>query len=380
MNENNWSVPQTDVLARAREAINEGSPAVLATIVAVEGSAYRRPGAKMLIEEDGAGVGTITAGCLEDEVQRLADEVLTTGEPVIKSYDLRPGEDDVWGLGVGCNGVIDILLEPLAGSIGAPIEAVADGDPVAIVTGLDGDIETGTRSYYRVGSDGLEGDLPDWVKSAVREPAEQLAARGKAETITVADGGREATVFVDGLKPPADFVVCGTGHDVGPMVELAKRNDFHVTVVSFRGGTDVADRFPLADETVTTSPSQLRESLSTDDSTYVVLSTHNFVDDRLALEELVGTDVPYLGLMGPRERFERMLEEFEAEGRTFDRDELANVYTPVGLDLGGGAPYQIATSVVAEVLAVHNGREPKHLKDREGSIHDRPDIVNDASL
>ncbi|WP_380675688.1 XdhC family protein [Salinigranum sp. GCM10025319] len=130
---------------------------------------------------------------------------------------------------------------------------------------------------------------------------------------------------------------------------------------------------------MSTSPARMTDAYDFDANTYVVVSTHNFVDDRLAVEALLATEVPYVGLMGPRERFEEMLDDFAAEGTEFTDAQLDRLYTPVGLDLGGGSPYQIALSIVSEALAVKNGREPKHLKTREGTIHDRVELSADGS-
>jgi xanthine dehydrogenase accessory factor len=362
-----WSVPETAVLDRAGDLLADDREAVLATVVDIEGSAYRRPGAKMLVTPDG-GVGSITAGCLEDEVQRIAETVLAEGHHRVETYDLMEDDDDVWGLGVGCNGIIDLLLEPLEESYEPAIEAHQGGDPVAVVTVLAGDAE-GERGYYRSAA-GVRG-LPGWLADAVEAPAGALLDRGGADTFEVATESGEATVFVDAVVPPPELVVLGSGHDVGPVVDLANRNGFRTTVVGFRGATDLEATFPAADRTVTSSPANLTDAVDVDESTYVVVMTHNFVDDRLAVEGLLDTPTPYVGLMGPRERFEEMLEAFAGEGRTFDEDELAPLYTPVGLALGGGAPGQIATSIVAEVLAVHNDRAPRHLSTREGPIHDR---------
>jgi xanthine dehydrogenase accessory factor len=182
-------------------------------------------------------------------------------------------------------------------------------------------------------------------------------------------------VFVDGVAAPDDLVLVGTGHDVGPMAELGAQADFRVTVIGFRGANAKADRFPDADDVRSTSPAQIRETFDFDSNTYVVVATHNFIDDRLAVDELLQTDVPYVGLMGPGERFEEMVEEFESEGRTFSEAELDRVYTPVGLDLGGGSPYEIALSIVGEVMAVANDRQPRHLREREGRIHDRVEVT-----
>ncbi|WP_318569057.1 XdhC family protein [Salinigranum marinum] len=377
----NWSVPETEVMARARALLDGDRRGVLATVIRVEGSAYRRPGAKMVIPEDGDGVGHITAGCLEDEVQQLAGEVLAAGEPRVERYDLMPeadAEDDVWGLGVGCNGVIDILLEPLDETYRPAIEAFWHGRDVGVLTVVDGDDEReGARAYYDPETqafdrgDGFEVDLADDVRGVAAE----LTARGKADSVTV-DG---VTVFVDGLAASAELVVVGTGHDVGPIAELGAQADFRVTVVGFRGAAAKADRFPAARDVVSTSPARMTDAYDFGENTYVVVATHNFVDDRLAIEGLLDTDVPYVGLMGPRERFEEMVDEFSAEGTTFTDAQLDRLYTPVGLDLGGGSPYQIALSIVSEALAVKNGREPKHLKTREGTIHDRVELSADGS-
>ena len=380
MTQSNWSVPETEVVQRIRDRLETDGTDVLATIVDVEGNAYRRPGAKMLLDEGGTGVGSITAGCLEDELLKVGREVRETGRPELVTYDLmEDDEDDVWGMGVGCNGVIEVLLEPLTDTYRPAVDAFFDGRDVAVATVLDGDdgLERGDRAYYHPESDRLTtpggSDAAGWPASALAGPATELAARGKADTVST-DG---IQVFIDGLAAPDELVVFGTGHDVGPVTEFAAKNDFRVTVVGFRGAVNLTDKFPAADRVVTTSPPTLADDLDLGDRTYAVVMTHNFVDDRLAVQSLLDADVPYIGLMGPRERFEEMLEAFEEEDDPL-QDDLSAVYTPVGLDLGGGSPFQIAHSIVAEALAVSNGRTPRHLKTREGPIHDRIDVESDA--
>jgi xanthine dehydrogenase accessory factor len=380
MTADTWSVPETEVVQRIRDRLDAAGTDVLATVVDVEGNAYRRPGAKMLLDDGGAGVGHITAGCLEDELRRVADEVRETGEPELVTYDLmEDDEEDVWGLGVGCNGVIRVLLEPLTETYRPAVEAFADGRDVGVLTVLDGagPLARGDRAYFHPEQERLvtpDGDpATDWPAD-LAAPAGDLAGRGRADTLSVTVDGAELSVFVDGLAAPTELVVFGTGHDVGPVTELAAKNDLRVTVVGFRGAVDLDERFPAASRTVTTSPAQVDEALALDDRTHAVVMTHNFVDDRLTVEALVDAGVPYVGLMGPRERFEEMLSAFADEGRRFTDEELAPVYTPVGLDLGSGSPYGIAHSIVAEVLAVANDRTPRHLKTREGPIHDRVDL------
>jgi len=376
MTDANWSVPETEVLTGVRDVLESDLRGVLATIIEVEGSAYRRPGAKMVIPEDGDGVGHITAGCLEDEIQKIAGEVLEDGRPRIETYDLRPdGEDDVWGLGVGCNGVITILLEPLDPSYERVVDAHEAGEDVGVVSVVESDgdeASVGARAYYDPVADAFDlGErFPADLAERVREATRELVDRGRSDSLEVDD----LTVFVDGVAAPDDLVLVGTGHDVGPMAELGSQADFRVTVIGFRGANAKADRFPDADDVRSTSPARIDEAFDFDSNTYVVVATHNFIDDRLAVDELLGTDAPYVGLMGPHERFEEMVEEFESEGRTFSEAELDRVYTPVGLDLGGGSPYEIALSIVGEVMAVANDREPRHLREREGRIHDRVEV------
>ena len=375
MSEQDWSVPETEVLTSIRTLLDEDRDAVVATVVSVEGSAYRRPGAKMLVEEGGEGLGHITAGCLEDEVFELTAEVLDAGEPRIETYDLMEDDDDIWGMGVGCNGIIDILLEPLDEGYRPAVQAFEAGERVGLITVLSGDAPMGAKAYYRGGTLTAESDdFPGWLAEAVEEPAAKLTDDGVSDSITVETDEGTAEVFVDGIEPTPDLLVFGSGHDVAPLVELGRMNDFRVTVVGYRGAADLEERFPHADAVVATSPAKVGDVIEVDPSTYAVVVTHNFIDDRLTVEALIDAEVPYVGLMGPHERFEEMLEEFEAEGRTFTPEQLERVYTPVGLDLGGATPYGIATSIVGEVLAVHNGREPKHLKEREGTIHERVEV------
>lgn len=379
MTDSDWSVPESAVVHSVREVLDGDGRGVLATIIDVEGSAYRRPGAKMVIPEDGAGVGHITAGCLEDEVQAVASEVLASGEPRVETYDLRPeAEDDVWGLGVGCNGVIDILLEPIDEPYRAVVDAFDEDQNTGVVTVVESDDEdaVGARAYYDAADGALspgEG-FPTALADRVRDAAADLAAQGRANSFDL-DG---TTVFIDGIAAPSDLVVLGTGHDVGPVTELATQAGFRVTVLGFRGTSANEDRFPAADDVRSTSPARLREAVDFDADTHAVVATHNYVDDRIAVDELLQTEVPYVGLMGPDERFEEMLADFAAEGREFTDDELDRLYTPVGLDLGGGTPHQIALSIVSEALAVSNGREPGHLRDREGAIHDRVELEADG--
>jgi len=377
--QNRWSIPEIELRQRLSQQLESDGIDILATIIDVEGNAYRRPGAKMLLTADGDGVGNVTAGCLENELLKVSNRIRDTGQAEVATYNLMDDEDDVWGLGVGCDGIIDVLLEPLTERYRPMTEALADGQDIASVVVLEDSacpLSLGDRAYVdpvRGELSPADGTVAAWPTALV-DSATTLATTGHGDTVEIVVDDRELTVFIDGLPAPSDLIVFGTGHDVGPVVELASKNDFRVTVVGFRGGIDTDERFPQADRVLTTSPGNLSEDVDLTERTYAVVMTHNFVDDRLTIKQLLDSPVPYVGLMGPEERFEEMLESFGAEGVSIDESALDRLYTPIGLDLGGGSPYQIAHSIVAEVLAVSNDRDPTHLRARNGPIHDRIEV------
>ena len=354
-----------------RAALAEGRPGVVATISAVEGSAYRRPGAKMLVDDE-QGVGSITAGCLEDEVVSLAEEVLASGEPRLERFDLT--DDEEWGLGLGCNGVIDLLLEPLDDRFARLAQRYADGEDglaLAVTDPGDTDLSVGDRADAPDGDLSTVDRLPAWLVDGLADRAADLYDRGKSVTLTVDGPDGEVRVFVDPVLAPPELYVFGSGNDAKPVSELAAKADFRVTVVAFRGGRADAEAFPGADRVVSASAPRVAEELEFDADTYAVVMSHNFVDDRMAVESLLETPTPYIGLMGPDSRFERLRDDLADAGRPLTDADLDRLYAPIGLDLGGGAPYQIATSIVSEVLAVHNGRQPRHLRERKSPIHGR---------
>lgn len=328
-----------DALRAAREWHAEGVPGVLATLVAVEGHAYRRPGARLAYSPEEGRVGALTAGCAEARLADLADSV---DEPRVETFDLSGG--DAWGFGARCNGTLDVLVEPVSERLDPVFDALdaPDGGRVATVVEESAAHDVGDR---------LD---PDELGVDADGPA--------VESVRV--GGLSVDVFVDRLSTPPELVVVGTGPDAAAVVEAAASTRFDVTLVGFRGAHATPERFPAADRVVSTSPRSLAEEVSFDESSFAVVMTHDFVDDRLALEAILDTDAPYVGVMGPRSR----MAELRAAGDVPESDAL---YAPVGLDVGGDAPGEVAHSIVAEALAVHSGRTGGHLRNRE-RIHERP--------
>ncbi|MFP4590402.1 MAG: XdhC family protein [Halobacteriales archaeon] len=362
-----WGVPTMELYRRLRATLESDRPAAVATVVDVEGSAYRRPGAKMVIDPEGDSVGGITAGCLEGPLRDLAESAIAAGSPALRTFDLTEGGE--FDVGLGCNGVVTVLVEPLDASWEAIASTYLDGHPATVVTALEGPgVARGDRSL--VDPDGemrpVEGRerLPSAVEARLADvPGDAGSHRRAVETD---DGNVE--VFIDHIEPPTRLVVFGAQPDVRPVTRLARDVGLHVTVATARGGRADPEAFPAAHAVVTTHPDDLDEVVGPRD--HVVVMSHNYVDDLLALERLLETDVPYIGLMGPRKRFEELRDDLAEAGVSLegDRERLS---TPVGLDLGGGEPVQVALSIVAEVVAVNNGRDGGRLRDRAGPIHGR---------
>ena len=373
-----WDASTPAVREALRDALAADAPAAVATVTGVEGSAYRRPGAKMVIADVGSSetVGAITAGCLEGPVADVATSVADDG-PRRETFDLT-SDDDTWSFGLGCNGVIDVLVEPADASFEAALARLADGERVALCTAVGGDhpdAPVGARALFADGGTFVATDsrpeIPRDVLDAATPHAEEFAESGRSDTVELDTERGTVELFVDGLEPVPELLVFGGGRDVRPVTRFAREAGFRVSVLTARGAQADAERFLAADRVVATHPSDVGDRIDRPEDTYVVVMSHNFVDDRLALESLLDTDVPYVGLMGPRERFEELREALADDGVELTRSQLDRVSTPVGLDLGGGGPAQVALSVVSEVLAVANDRDGGRLDTSEQSIHPR---------
>ncbi len=376
-----WSVSTQDLHEALAEYRSDETPAVVATVVDVEGSAYRRPGAMMLIDPEADSFGAITAGCLEGPVQDLAARVLDSGEPIVETFDLME-DDGEWGLGLGCNGVIDILLEPLDKSWDPIVSALTDRSAVTTLTVIDSTdpaVAVGDRVVYdgeTVTESGVRAGLPDSVLDPLLARADDLADDAATATMTVSTDDGEIGVYLDWITPAPDLLLFGSQNDIHPVSKIGHEAGFRVIVASPRGARAGGEQFPHAHIVDSVRPMEAAAAVQDPERTYAVLMSHNLLEDRLALDALLETTVPYIGLMGPRKRFDELREERLADhGQELTQAELNRIATPVGLDLGGGEPIQIALSIVSEALAVHNGRAGGRLKDQEGPIHERVDSV-----
>jgi xanthine dehydrogenase accessory factor len=368
-----------DVLRAIEEGLARGDRMALATIVAVRGSTYRREGARLLVPENGKPVGNISGGCLEGDVRTAATEVMQDQIPRLLHFDLTADDEVVWGWGLGCNGVIDVFVEPAEGARGTAgtlRRALDEDDTIAVVTVVDvprrdaeangSALSPGARVVVRV--DGTtEGSLGAAALDEAATEEARTALLSDRSSLVVLPGGVRA--FVEALVPPPRLLVCGAGHDAIPLVRAASELGWRVEVVDDRNAFLKPQRFPGATRFVKTEPIEAAANAGVDDRTYVVVMSHNFLRDKDYLRSFLGTSVAYLGMLGPKARLERLLETLRGEGYEPPAGSLDVVHGPAGLDLGGDGPQEVAWAITAELLALRNGRSGGSLRDRSGPIH-----------
>ncbi|MDR5683876.1 MAG: XdhC family protein [Armatimonadota bacterium] len=362
-----------DVVAAIRRTQASGQACALATVVGARGSTYRREGARLLVTATGHTVGSISGGCLEGDVQIVAEEVMRDGRPRRLHYDLTADDEAVWGLGLGCNGVIDVLVERIDATEPSPQEflarAVEKGASLAVVTviGPEDSPHLGRRIVWEDDRTHA-GTLGD--PSLDRE-ARRLAARALASGRPSRAEIEGIEVFVEPIQPPPRLVVCGAGHDAIPLVRFADAVGFRTVVLDRREKFLTPERFPEAHAFVVTEFPRAAEEIRPDDRTCIVVMTHNYLHDRNLVRSFLTWPEPpaYLGLLGPRQRTEKILRELADEGVRPSEALRGRIFAPVGLDIGAEGPEQIAVAIVAEILAARSGRAGGHLRERRAAIH-----------
>jgi len=361
---NHW-LESTEVLSRMGEWAAAGEEAALATVVRIVGSAYRRPGAKLVVAPSRGTLGGVSGGCLEGDVREVAARVLSSGEPRLLHYDTG-GEEEVFGLGLGCRGQIDVFVQPASRG---PLQALRErwrallaGDaPFVVATVVGGAAAVGTMALVTASDrEGASAGSPAIERPLVAAAHQRLIAGERPGCGEVASH----LVFFETMEPPLHLLVCGAGDDAMPLVERAAEVGFRVTVVDHRQGLLAAERFPRATAIVRARPDAAELALPPGDRSLAVVMTHSYAHDRDWTRRLLAHGVRYLGMLGPRARTAEIR-------RTIGAESDARVFGPVGLDLGADGPRQVAVSIVAELLAVVAQRTPRHLSERSEAIHAR---------
>ena len=339
-----------------------GTRAALATVVRVQGSAYRHEGAKLVVAADASSVGNVSGGCLEADVREVALRVATTGVAELRTYCGGAEEISAWDLGVGCDGVVEILIEPVSSARIFERRAIDDESGYVAVTRLRDSRECGEAPRIVISDAGAFGSLGNATLDDYAR-AQAVAWREAAESRIEMVG--DERLSLDVLVPPPRLVVVSAGDDARMVAKLAADTGFRVVVVDRRPGLLSRERFPAAVMLLDCDAARLNERLVLDADAFCVLMTHDFADDTAYLAALLRTPARYLGMLGPRQRTERILARLRADGPI---DE-SRIYAPVGLDIGTDGAEQVALSVLAELLAVKSARHPMSLRERRSPIH-----------
>jgi len=351
-----------EIAARVAGLAAAGRSAAVATAIRIAGSAYRRPGAKFLIDDAGDTTGGVSGGCLEADVRRIAHEVIRTGAPRVLHYETGSDDRTIWGLGLGCSGSVDIFLQRATSAPAIDVLRTVhqllqhDAGPIAVATLVEG-ADAGRAVI--VDARGIRsGSLGPDLDAGVIPIAEMAIQKRHSRLV---DGGVASGVFVDVIDRPVRLIVCGAGDDARPLVAYAADAGFAVTVVDHRPALLSADRFPAASRLVSLRAGDDMTPLGAGAETFAIVKTHAFADDREWVRGLVQAGAGYIGLLGPRSRREEI---FGQIGVT-----APQVFGPAGLDIGADGPEQIAVSIVAEMLACRARRDARHLREKAEAIH-----------
>jgi xanthine dehydrogenase accessory factor len=355
--------------------------AALATVVKVRGSSYRSPGARMLITDDGKWVGSISGGCLEGDALRKARQVMMERQSMTIVYDTREESNQSLGIGLGCNGVIDVLIEPIDPSDSSnPVRLferlVTSQNPIVLATIFNSSDMRGQK-FYISGTGELHCSFTNSsLKNQLQKDMTQVFEAGKSETkIYHCDNG-PAEVFIEIIQPNISLIIFGGGFDARPVSELAKSMGWNVTVSDECVAHIVPIFFPHADKLSLCHREHVERDFDITPYTACLLMSHNYEYDRDVLKKILKSPTPYIGILGPRKRFNKMIDEFKAQGILISNEDMHRIYSPVGLDIGAETPDEIAVSIIAEIQAKFSNRSGGFLKYRNAPIHKR-DSKND---
>jgi xanthine/CO dehydrogenase XdhC/CoxF family maturation factor len=302
----------SEIFEIARAALRRDySRGVLITLTAVDGSSYRRPGARMLITDHGRSTGAVSGGCLDTALREHAAEVMARSGAHFLDLDTTADTDVLFGHGLGCPGTLRFLIEAF-GAAEVP-------DALLRVA------ECADRRVPMIIESRLAGEV----------------------------------VFRQQLLPPIRLIVAGAGNDAAPIAAMARELSWEVVVVDPREA--FASRFEGA---IVAGPEDLLKTISVDIRTAALLTTHHYIRDLEFLRALCGTEARYIGVVGSKKRFESLLHELEEEGTTLDRSRL---FGPVGLDLGSETPAEIALAALAEIKAAFEERDGRPLRDKRAA-------------
>ncbi len=361
-------------------ALQAGKKSALAAVVHVEGSSYRRPGARMMITDDGELTGAISGGCLEGDALRKAMLVLSQQQSKLITYDTSDEDDATIGIQLGCQGVIQVLFEPIdALNTNNPIQllrkAVALRQQSVLVTLFSlqdkKSAQPGTCLLMEANGN-ISGAIPyTEVQDAVMEDVQVALQQQTSLFKNYQHKNITVTAFIEFLQPPISLVIVGAGNDAIPMMQIADTLGWQVKVVDGRSTHAKPERFTAACQVLVSKPEKVLEQIIIDSQTVFVIMTHNYNYDLAMLKVLLQRKVRYIGMLGPKKKLEKMLDDLREEDIELTATQLNCIYGPVGLEIGAETAAEIALSIIAEIQAVLSNNTAGFLRNKQEVIHSR---------
>lgn len=364
-------------IIKAYDAMESGTHAALATVVRVEGSSYRRTGARMLVLDNGSWTGGISGGCLEGDALKRARLAINNSRATLITYDTTEDDPHQIGVGLGCNGVIDVLFTPLdAENINNSVEilktcvkASREIHVLLTITNLNKEltyVRTGNVIKYNSPDSLLILDSPEIEKQILEKVRFQIN-EGKSAPAQFTSDSCQIEIFIEILPPEISVILMGHQYDVYPMSRLLKELDWRVSICG-----DILKINPqirsFTDEIVSDSEFP---NLTIDEHTAIILMAHDYKTDKRNLSRALLTSAPFIGMLGPKVRSEKIWKELAGEGNKISEPDMKRIYAPVGLDIGAVNPEEIALSLAAGVKAAFSKRDGTFLKFRDTPIHPR---------
>jgi xanthine dehydrogenase accessory factor len=377
-----------DIIKTYDEAQKLGKQTALATVVHVEGSSYRRPGARMLIEDDGQLTGAISGGCLEGDALRKALLVMSEKRSRLVTYDTMDDDDAKFGVGLGCNGIIQVLIEPIdEANPNNPIQflkSVNEKREQSVLVTLFSlqdkkDPQHGTCLLLK--EDKTVINTAPVLHEVLLHDAEEAMINQVSSFKNYISNEHNLTAFIEVIQTPVSVVIIGAGNDVMPLVDMADILGWETTVVDGRANYAKKERFVSACQVLVSKPEQVLEQITIDERTVFLLMTHNYNYDMAMLKQLLQKNVTYIGMLGPKKKRERILGEFKDEGLIFTEQQLSVLHSPVGLDIGAETSEEIALSILAEIKALFANKDVQSLRKIKEVIHPRSaTIIEEVKL
>ena len=370
-----------DIIRSFDEAQQQGKQTALATVVHLDGSSYRRPGARMLITDEGQLTGAISGGCLEGDALRKALLVMSQQRSMLVTYDTMDEDDAKFGIGLGCNGIIQVLIEPInPGEPDNPIQLlriVAEKREKAVVVTLFSlenkkNTQPGTRLLLK---ENYQQERNTPLKEILVKDGMKTLREGRSVFRTYQTESQNLTAFIELVEPAVSLIAIGAGNDVVPLIAMAEILGWETTVIDGRPAYAKKERFVPSCQVLVSKPENVISQIEIDNRTVFVLMTHNYNYDMAMLHQLLIKNVIYVGMLGPKKKLDRILGELRDQGASFTEEQLASVHSPVGLDIGAETSEEIALSILSEIKAVLSGKQGLSLHSNTGSIHSRSELA-----